>query len=208
MDAVIYVHGKGGSAAEAEHYRPLFPACDVIGLEYRGETVRDAGQEIHEAVAELSAKHGRLILIANSIGAYYAMNAEIEGYVAHAFFISPVVDMEKLITDGLRRAGVPEEELRERGVIPADFGEDLSWEYLCFVREHPVRWDVPTDILYGSEDDLTSLETMRAFARAHQASLTVLDGGGHWFHTDREMRFLDDWIGSHLKKKRDNYRKR
>jgi hypothetical protein len=24
-NAVLYVHGKGGSATECEHYRPLFP---------------------------------------------------------------------------------------------------------------------------------------------------------------------------------------
>ena len=27
---VVYVHGKGGSADEAEHYRPLFPGFEVI----------------------------------------------------------------------------------------------------------------------------------------------------------------------------------
>lgn len=31
---VLYIHGKGGSAAEADHYKPLFPACHVIGLDY------------------------------------------------------------------------------------------------------------------------------------------------------------------------------
>lgn len=30
--AVLYIHGKGGTAAEAEHYRPLFPDCEVIGF--------------------------------------------------------------------------------------------------------------------------------------------------------------------------------
>lgn len=25
MDAVVYVHGKGGSAVESEHYKTLFP---------------------------------------------------------------------------------------------------------------------------------------------------------------------------------------
>lgn len=32
--AVFYIHGKGGSAAECEHYKPLFPNHDVIGLDY------------------------------------------------------------------------------------------------------------------------------------------------------------------------------
>lgn len=31
---VIYVHGKDGSAEEAEHYRTLFPEAEVIGFDY------------------------------------------------------------------------------------------------------------------------------------------------------------------------------
>ena len=29
-EIVIYVHGKGGSAAEAGHYRPLFPDAEAV----------------------------------------------------------------------------------------------------------------------------------------------------------------------------------
>ena len=28
--AVLYVHGKGGSAAEADFYEGIFPDCDVV----------------------------------------------------------------------------------------------------------------------------------------------------------------------------------
>lgn len=34
-ESIIYVHGKGGSAEEADHYKPLFPNCEVIGFDYR-----------------------------------------------------------------------------------------------------------------------------------------------------------------------------
>ena len=34
-ELVLYIHGKGGSAAESEHYRPLFPDCEVFGLDYQ-----------------------------------------------------------------------------------------------------------------------------------------------------------------------------
>lgn len=27
---ILYIHGKGGNAEEAAHYRPLFPGCRVI----------------------------------------------------------------------------------------------------------------------------------------------------------------------------------
>ena len=36
---VIYVHGKGGSMEEAEHYKPLFPDSEIIGFDYRAQTI-------------------------------------------------------------------------------------------------------------------------------------------------------------------------
>lgn len=194
MNVILYIHGKGGSAAEVEHYKNLFPSCEAVGLEYKNFTPWDAGKEMHDAIVELKLNYDKVILIANSIGAYFAMNADIEGEVAHAYFISPIVDMENLITDMMGWAGVTEAELQEKGIIHTDFGEDLSWEYLCYVQEHPVSWNVPTDILYGSGDNLTSIDTITDFAQKHHASLAVMENGEHWFHTDAQMQFLDTWI--------------
>ena len=50
MNAVLYIHGKGGSASEAEHYKVLFPDQDVIGLDYKTSTPWEAGKEILDAV--------------------------------------------------------------------------------------------------------------------------------------------------------------
>ena len=193
-DLILYIHGKGGSAAECEHYKPLFPDCGVFGLDYQTFTPWETGAEIRTALEKLKSEFENIILIANSIGAFFSMNAGIDGMLRKAYFISPIVDMEKLIRDMMLWAHVTEKELRDKGVIRTDFGEDLSWEYLCYVREHPVRWNVPTSILYGSRDNLTAPETVRAFAKRHNAALTVMENGEHWFHTEEQMRFLDDWI--------------
>ncbi len=53
---------------------------------------------------------------------------------------------------------------------------------------------MPTDILRGSEDTLSSADAVTQFAEKTGASLTVMQGGEHWFHTDEQMRFLDLWI--------------
>lgn len=68
----------------------------------------------------------------------------------------------------------------------------LGVSLLC--TKSPIDWMVPTKILYGSRDNLTSLETISDFAEKHSATLTVMEGGEHWFHTEAQMRFLDDWI--------------
>ncbi len=51
--AVLYIHGKGGSAEESRRYEPLFPGFDVLGLDYHGSVPWEAGPEIAEAVCGL-----------------------------------------------------------------------------------------------------------------------------------------------------------
>ena len=191
---VLYIHGQGGSPEEAAHYRPLLPGSDVKGLDYKARTPWEAAEELPRLYDRLSTGYDTVALIANSIGAYFAMGALSEKSIARALFISPVVDMEKLITDMMGWAGVTEDRLRREREIPTAFGETLSWDYLCYVRAHPVSWQVPTHILYGEHDNLTSIETISAFAERNGAALTVMPGGEHWFHTEEQMRFLDDWI--------------
>ncbi|GEM_PF-4714189 len=59
-------------------------------------------------------------------------------------FISPVVDMENLILDMMKRANVSEEKLRLKKAINAEF--------------------------------------------------TVMENVEHWFHTEEQMDFLDNWF--------------
>ncbi len=191
---VLYVHGMGGAAAESEHYRPLFPKCTVEGLDYRSDTPWEAGQELRAAAEARRQDYAGITLIANSIGAFYAMHAGLDALVRKAYFISPIVDMEQLICDLMRRAGVTEAELRSRGTVRTAFGDELSWNYLSYVRSNPLRWSAPTEILWGSRDELTDRGTILAFPRQCGAGLTVMENGEHWFHTAEQMRFLDGWI--------------
>ena len=170
MNAVLYIHGKDGSAAESEHYKPLFPDCDVIGLDYHTFTPWETGKEIRDAIKELKSKYENIIIIANSIGAFFTMSGGVDELISKAYFISPVVDMQKLN------------------------GVELTGDWLKYVQTHHVIWNAPTHILYGSSDCLISLETIKDFTQKHNATLTVVECGEHWFHTKEQMRFLDNWI--------------
>ena len=102
--------------------------------------------------------------------------------------------MEQLILNMMQWAHVTEPELAEKQEIPTDFGETLSWSYLLYVRKHPISWKVPTRILYGAKDHLTSMETISAFSAQTGAELTVMPEGEHWFHTEEQMQFLGNWV--------------
>lgn len=46
--AVLYIHGKGGSAAEAGYYKPICEGYDLFGLDYQGSTPWDTKEEIQK----------------------------------------------------------------------------------------------------------------------------------------------------------------
>ncbi len=166
---------------------------EVIGFDYRSQTPWEAKKEFFAFFAEKKqCKH--LILIANSIGAYFALSSLDQTMVDRAYFISPIVDMENLICNMMQWSDVTEQKLAEKREIATNFGETLSWAYLCYVRKHPIIWNVPTCILYGEHDNLTSIETVSAFAAQHHADLTVMPDGEHWFYTEEQMQFLDHWV--------------
>ena len=182
---LIYIHGQYGSPEEAEHYRPLFPGCEVIGFDYKAQTPWEAEREFAEyfdglgctdggaggcGTNDASGGCGSIGIIANSIGAFYTMCALAGKDIAAAYFISPIVDMERIE------------------------GVTLDEEHLRYVRQHPIDWRVPTHILYGEDDNLTSLATISDFTRRTGASLEVMPGGEHWFHTPEQMEFLDGWL--------------
>ena len=134
-NAVLYIHGKGGSATESEHYKSLFPDYDVMGLDYQTFTPWETGKEIYHAVTRLKEEYDRVILIANSIGAYFSINADIGAMIDRAYFISPIVDMEKLIADRMTWTNVTEDELKEQGVRHASLTVMENGEHWFHTKE-------------------------------------------------------------------------
>lgn len=195
-NVVIYVHGQGGNAEESKHYQPLFQNSDVVGVDYTSQTPWEAEEEFPRLFDEISRKYGSVTVIANSIGAYYSMIALSEKKIDNAVLISPITDMQKLIEDRMALLNVTEDELRKKGTVETPFGQSLSWKYLIYARKKPAKWSVPTHILYGEKDEMTSFETISRFADQIHASLTVMENGEHWFHTEEQMTFLDRWIKS------------
>ena len=193
-DLVIYIHGKGGNIEETKHYQSIFRENDVIGFDYKSQTPWEAEIEFPILYDRCAKSYDSVILIANSIGAYFAMLSLVEKNISQALFISPIVDMEKLIMDMMKWLNITEDELKSKKEVETEFGETLSWEYLSYVKNHPIRWSVPTSILYGEKDNLTFQETITKFAEQIGATLTIMKNGEHWFHTDEQLKFLDTWV--------------
>ena len=87
-EIVVYVHGKGGSAQEAEHYKALFPDCEVIGFDYHARSPWEATEEFSGFFTAVRKRCGKLTLVANSIGAFLSLSSLNEKLVDTAYFIS------------------------------------------------------------------------------------------------------------------------
>jgi hypothetical protein len=193
--AVIYVHGRNGSPDEADHYRRFFDETyDVIGFDYKSEIPWEAKEEFCDYFNAIGKNYKNVLLIANSIGAYSSLISLSEKHIEKALFISPIVDMEKVILDMMKLANVTEAKLKKEQVITLPFSRILSWKYFSFAKDNRITWNVPTSILYGEKDHITSLDTITSFANKINARLTVMPDGEHWFHTREQMEFLDIWI--------------
>lgn len=193
---VIYIHGKGGNAKEANHYKSVFKKGAVVGLDYKANNPWDAKEEISQKFDALTKGYDSVILIANSIGAFFSMYALEKKRIDKAFFISPIVDMNRLIKNMMFKEGISEEELEEKKEIKTSFGETLSIDYLNYVRENPINWRKETHILYAEKDNMTTFETMVFFAQKVGATLNVMENAEHWIHGEEEMKMVDEWIRS------------
>ena len=113
----------------------------------------------------------------------------------HCLFVSPILDMERLIKNMMKWSNVDENLLKEKREIPTAFGEVLSWDYFCYVKENPInKWKNPTSILYGSADNLIERFVLDQFVHQFNFDVEILDGGEHYFHTKEQIDFQKKWI--------------
>ena len=140
----------------------------------------------------------QISLFGCSMGAYFSLLAYKDTKIHHAWFLSPVVDMGRIIRNMMEQSGITEEELRDRKVIDHPI-EPLSWDYYCYVKDHPIiKWKCPTSILRGEYDTLCEYGTVSAFAERFHCRLEEQKGGEHWFHTVEELEFYRKWLQAEL----------
>jgi len=133
------------------------------------------------------------------MGAYFSLLAYKNYPLKNCLFLSPILDMERLIQNMMKWFNVSEEILKEKRKVPTPMGETLDWEYYCYVKEHPIhKWDVPTAILYGSEDNLTERDIVDDFVKRFDGDLTVLQGSEHYFYTEEQLDSFSQWSEKHI----------
>lgn len=204
----IYVHGKHADKEEANSFSDTLTKKGYQVLSFdlpeHGERKKDINYQcnIQNAVSDLltifsyvSKRYDSISLYACSLGAYFSLVAYSDVYFEKCLFLSPILDMQKLIEKMMINENISETRLLEEKEIQTNYGETLSWEYYNYVKEHPVTtWKSTTYILYGEHDFMTDRLTLDEFANKFQAETTVMKNSEHYFHTPKQLLFLDNWI--------------
>ena len=207
----IFVHGKKSRKEEA---KPFAQIAQEHGYQILSFDLPEHGERIDEkypcdiwnGINDLNIigqyaklKWKRLSLFANSLGAYFSLMTYKDIQFEKCMFHSPILDMERLIQNMMKWFNVDEKQLQEKGEIKTPMGEVLSWDYYSFVRNNRiVQWNTPTNILYGSADNLTERLVVDEFKNNHKCELEIVEGGQHFFTSKEEIAALYKWIRNNV----------
>lgn len=138
-------------------------------------------------------------LFACSMGAYFSLLAYPNTTIKKALFLSPVVDMKRIIENMMTWFQVSPEQLQQDQTINTPIGQKLYWDYFCYVNEHPIeKWNINTEIMYGAKDDLCEFDRIKHFANAFNCNLDVVEAGEHYFHTEEQLMTFTNWLFEHM----------
>ncbi|NFE73067.1 alpha/beta hydrolase [Clostridium botulinum] len=138
-------------------------------------------------------------LFACSMGAYFSLLAYKNNMIKKALFLSPVVNMERIIENMMMWFNITPERLKKEFTIETPIGQKLYWDYYCYVKENPInKWSIDTNILYGAKDELCEFEIIKYFAKKYCCELEVMDTGEHYFHTKEQLDVFQQWLQKHI----------
>lgn len=206
----LVVHGKQSSKEEAFAFAQIATqkGHQVLSFDLpeHGERKQEGIPcDVHHGMSDLRTigdyamqNWTDIRLLATSLGAYFSLLAYEDVPLTSCLFVSPILNMERLIRDMMLWNHVDEAMLREQQRIPTAI-DTLDWKYYSYVKAHPIeKWDVPTSILYASQDQLTPRSVVDDFIKRFHAQLTVLEGGEHWFDTQQQLSFLNQWFSDQV----------
>lgn len=203
----LFVHGKQGSKQDAEllaqvvvpeQYQVIsfdLPEHGDRKEEHYSLTIQNAVHDIGKIYNWVSLHYSAISLCAYSLGAYFSLSAFQKHKFDICLFLSPILAMETLIKNMMLDAHITEMQLEREQIIPLNYGETLSWDYLQYVRQNPIiAWDSPTYMLFGEHDHLTDRKSIEEFIARIPCTIDIMKNGEHFFHTPAHIRYVTEWI--------------
>lgn len=181
----IAVHGNLSSKSDV----PIaILAEEVIPLGYRvlsfdlpehgdrkGESTLCKAQncvaDLISVLAFAKAQASEISVFACSMGAYFSLLAYKDVSLGQCLFLSPVVDMNRIINNMMKWFHITEERLEKEREIST---------------------------LYGRNDELCEYDVVSSFAKSFNCSLEIVENAEHFFHTEEQLTLYKDWLRKHV----------
>lgn len=162
--------------------------------------VQNCVDDLKQVIEYVKANYNEINIWACSIGAYFSLLAYKDEDLKQCLFLSPVVNMKIIIENMMLWSNITEKELNEKQEIKTDFGQTLYWDYYLYVKENPItNWNKKTYILYGNKDNMQNESIIKDFSNEFNCDLTILKNGEHYFHTEEQLNFYNDWLDKIIK---------
>lgn len=194
---IVYIHGQFGNKKEADFYSFYTNKHDVIGLDYQDGNPWEVKDKIIKEFEDIASRYKKVYVIANSIGAFYTYMYLSSFKIDMAFFISPLVNMKKVIEKLMKKNAISFDLLKEEKYITLKDGTKLSYDFYQSLSDKD-NWNVKTHILYGEKDKIVDHESIFNFVSNHDASLSIMKNGEHYFHTPGQLKYIRKWINQYL----------
>lgn len=163
--------------------------------------VQDCVRELSLVMDYIKQNWDNISLFACSMGAYFSLLAYKYDFINQSLFLSPVVNMKRIINNMMIWFDIDEEDLKNKQTVETPIGQTLYWDYYCYVKDNPIDiWDSPTNILYGLKDDLCETEIVFKFVERFNCNIVVMDEGEHYFHTQEQLKFFNKWLENSIYK--------
>ena len=203
----IYVHGRYSKKEEADTFASIVTRIGYQVLSFdlpeHGEridqkykcTIQNSIHDLMDIYSFAQNKYKCFSLYACSIGAYFSLSTFQNIIFDKCLFVSPVLNMKRLIQNMMKLSNITEEVLKEKKEIETTLGEIVSWDYYEFIKNNQIKkWKNETHILYGENDNITERDILDSFVKKYKCNLEIHKNGEHWFHTEEQLKYLENWI--------------
>lgn len=157
--------------------------------------VQNCVKDLKQIIEYAKKNYQEINLWACSMGAYFSLLAYKDEDIKQCLFLSPVVNMKVIIDNMMLWSNTTEEKLKEKQEIKTDCGQTLYWDYYEYVKNNPItNWNKKTFVLYGNKDNLQDENIIKDFCNKFNCSLLIFENGEHFFHTEEQLKFYENWI--------------
>ena len=162
--------------------------------------VQNCLKDLKQIIEYAKKNYEEINLWACSMGAYFSLLAYKDEDIKQCVFLSPVINMKVIIENMMLWSNTTEEVLKEKQEIKTDFGQTLYWDYYEYVKNNPItNWNKKTFVLYGNKDNLQNENIIKDFCNNFNCSLSILENGEHYFHTEEQLKLYENWIDKAIK---------